>query len=325
MIASSLKTKEAPYQEAFVQHCETSPFVDGAIPWRCTPMQHEPFRADRGFDAELPSVTVVCPTYGGRHGFHGLLNYTFFSQSYPESKLDLLVLDDNSTGDSPLAQYWRSQSRVKYVRLEGVHTIGWKRNWLLGRAKGDMIVNFDDDDFYNHFYVRYMAEYLHNQRDSQVKLVQIASWVNVYPTPDHWGHVNEKRTFEAQCTEWPSVPMAFAWIYHRSVVSKCGFQTVNYGEETDFLECIHNTFGPRSMHRIGDANSQLIKVDTCGGSTSAGAFLRDPRRDKKFVTKDNMIAMYGHNAWSALHNLSLAHVDLAKCVRRQVVQRHKCT
>jgi len=285
-------------------------------------MRHERFFADIGLNNELPTVTVVCATYGGRHDLHGLLNYTFLSQSYPENKLNLLVLDDNSTRDSPLAKYWKQHPRVDYVRIEGVHPIGWKRNWLLAHAKGDMIVQFDDDDFYNTFYVRYMVEYLHKHRNLAVKLVKIASWVNVYPSPDHWTRYDGKLTFQAQCAQWPNIGFAFAWIYYRDVGSKCGFKSVDYDEESAFLDCLFHEYGSESVHQIGDANSQLIKVDTCSGLTSAGSI--SSRKIEDLITDNNMIAMYGQDAWNALHNLSLVHVDLAKCVGRRNIQRRKC-
>jgi len=332
-ITSALKTKLETDPQAFVEdtHCaKGETFTDGSIPWGCKPMRHESFFADNGLDAELPTITVVSATYGGRHDLHGLLNYTFFSQSYPESKLDLLVLEDNSTRDSPLAQYWSNHSRVKYVRIEGAHPIGWKRNWLLGRARGDVIVHFDDDDFYNTFYVRYMVEYLHKYRESQVKLVKIASWVNVYPSHDHWEQFNRKPTFEAKCAEWPDNGFAFAWVYYTDVRSKCGFEDVDYGEEDHFLECLLEKYSLDSVHQIGDVTSQLIKVDTCAGITSAGSLSRRAKIDRtadafdSIIADDDMIAMYGRSAWSALHEFGLAHVDLANCVGRKDVQRRRC-
>jgi len=296
-------------------------FVDGQIPWGCA-AQSEPFSPDWAKTPQLPTVTVVCPTYSGRHRLHALLNHTFFSQTYPEEKLDLVILDDNTTEDSPLAEYWKQQSRVDYVRFEEAHSIGWKRNWLLQRAKGDMIVQFDDDDFYNKYYVRYMAEYLHEQQE--VKLVQIVNWVNVYPTPDHWEQYVEERTFEAQCAEWPSSPFAFAWIYYSDVRSKCGFKDEPYKEELPFLDCLQTNYGEPSIQRIGDAHAQLIKVDTCAGSTSWGSISRRSKIDgesvQNVIDEAKIIAMYGQDAWSALNNLSLAQVDMSKCVGRHNVE-----
>jgi len=327
---SALKAKPAFDASLEYNQCQTTGWIDGKIPWGCDNIQHETFVADERLEAELPTVTVVCPTFEGRHDFHALLNYTFLSQSYPESKLNLLVLEDDSTSDSPLAQYWREHPRIQYTRIEGRNTIGWKRDWLMRRATGDMIVHFDDDDFYNRFYIRYMAEYLHSQLHSGAKLAQVVSWVNVYPSAEHWDqHYSGPPKFVSQCADWAYNVFGFSWIYYRDVGSKCGFDPrANYGEEIEFSKCIewHWGRGRGALHRLGDPYSQLIKVDTCTGSTSAGAIAtaRHVSEPEGIVTEDTMIAKYGQDAWSALHALSLTQIDLGKCLGRRNVKKHEC-
>lgn len=304
-------------------------FFDGSIPWGCHPMRNGSFIPDSWLEPDLPTVTVIVATYGGRHDLHGLVNYTFSSQSYPESKLDLLILDDDSTEDSPLAQYWKQHPRVEYVRIEGKHPIGWKRNWLLGRAKGEVIAQFDDDDFYNTDYVRFMVEYLQKQRNRDLKLVKMASWVNIYPSSENFDQYSGKSTFDAACAEWPNNGFAFAWVYFRDVHPTCEFGNLAYGEEDQFLECLLDKYGYLSVHQIGDFSSQLIKVDTCAGITSQGAISRAWKKTQQpfafdTITEENLIGRYGQTAWRALNELGLAHVDFANCVGRDTKGTSTC-
>jgi len=285
----------------------------GSIPYGCSPMHHEPFVPDVKLEGTLPTVTVVVATFGGRHEFHSLLNYTFLSQEYPESKLDLLILDDNSTEDSPFASYWQQHPRVEYVRRADAHVIGWKRNWLLEHAKGDIIVQIDDDDFYNTHYVRFMVEYLQKHSDIGVKLVKMASWVNFIPARSNWKHYSGKATFESICTEFPNNGFAFAWAFSRDVGSQCQFQTVGYGEELSFMECLLDAYGSDSVHQIGDSGAQLMKVDLCNGITSMFAMLAFLPWVGTLIPDENMTSMYGQDAWSAVHDFSLSTVNMARC------------
>jgi hypothetical protein len=294
----------------------------GSVRWGCEKNpKPDPFVPDGTLEYKLPSVTVVVVTFGGRHRFHSFLNYTFFSQIYPESKLDLLILDDNSTSDSPLAEYWEKHPRVEYIRVAGEHVIGWKRNLLMRQAKGEIIVQYDDDDFYNKYYVRFMVEYLMKKQHENVKLVKMASWVNYIPDRTIWKNYSGQDTFESVCITFPNNGFAFAWAFYRNVVDACHFKTVAYGEELQFLTCLLDTYGDKAVHQIGDPHSQLLKIDRCDGITSMFALLAEFPPSWGSISAKSMETMYSPESWSAITNFSIAAVDMAKCTGRQLVNK----
>ncbi len=68
---------------------------------------------------------------------------TFLRQDYPH--LELLIVDD---GETSAAGAIPDDPRIRYERLDRRLTIGAKRNLACAQARGDVIVHWDDDDWY---------------------------------------------------------------------------------------------------------------------------------------------------------------------------------
>ena len=102
--------------------------------------------------ANKPFVAAITPTYG-RHKFLPWLIRMFNGQTYPQSRMCLIILDDSpeEIQDENLLKMLQ-QPNIKFVRhTESKLTIGAKRNKLNElaiEAGADIIVAFDDDDFY---------------------------------------------------------------------------------------------------------------------------------------------------------------------------------
>lgn len=93
---------------------------------------------------ELPNVSIVCVTRD-RRMFMPILKYSYMIQSYPEEKMELVIVDD---GDDPIEDTLIGVPNVVYVRLDEKKTIGEKRNIGISRAMYDIITFMDDDDVY---------------------------------------------------------------------------------------------------------------------------------------------------------------------------------
>ena len=93
---------------------------------------------------ELPDVSIVCVTRD-RRIFMPVLLYSYLIQSYPENKMELIIVDD---GDDPIEDTLIGIANVVYVRLDEKKTIGEKRNIGISRAMYDIITFMDDDDVY---------------------------------------------------------------------------------------------------------------------------------------------------------------------------------
>lgn len=92
--------------------------------------------------AALPLVTCIMPTCH-RRGFVPRAIEYFLRQDYPSR--ELLILDD---GSDPVADLVPADPRIRYTRLERRASLGAKRNLACGQARGDLILHWDDDDWY---------------------------------------------------------------------------------------------------------------------------------------------------------------------------------
>jgi O-antigen biosynthesis protein len=117
----------------------------GVIPLRHPVADPSPARAARApvaLRALDPLVTCVMPTCD-RRAFVPLAIRLFQRQDYP--RVELLILDD---GLDPVGDCVPGDPRVRYVRLNGRRSVGAKRNAACAEARGEIIVHWDDDDWY---------------------------------------------------------------------------------------------------------------------------------------------------------------------------------
>ena len=92
----------------------------------------------------LPFVSVCTPTFNRRPFIEAMIA-CFNSQDYPKERMEWIIVDDGSDlVEDMVAQH----PNVKYFKYDKKMTLGWKRNIMHEKAKGDIIVYMDDDDFY---------------------------------------------------------------------------------------------------------------------------------------------------------------------------------
>jgi glycosyltransferase involved in cell wall biosynthesis len=89
-----------------------------------------------------PLVTCLLPTCG-RRAFLPLALDRFLEQDYPAK--ELVVIDD---GPESVEDLVARVPGVRYVRLTGRRSIGAKRNAACAEARGEVLVQWDDDDWY---------------------------------------------------------------------------------------------------------------------------------------------------------------------------------
>lgn len=91
-----------------------------------------------------PFVSVVTPTYD-RHLFLPNLFRMFQLQTYPQDRMELVILDD-SPSPFDMTPY-REMSNVRYIYHPERLRLPRKRNMLNELARGDIIVAADEDDY----------------------------------------------------------------------------------------------------------------------------------------------------------------------------------
>jgi glycosyltransferase involved in cell wall biosynthesis len=91
-------------------------------------------------------ISVLTPTYN-RRNFMRIAIELFKAQTWPQSQMEWIVLDD---GTDQVEDLFTGMTNVVYISMgEGIKMkIGAKRNMLNAMAKGDIMVCMDDDDYY---------------------------------------------------------------------------------------------------------------------------------------------------------------------------------
>jgi len=99
-----------------------------------------------------PFVSCIMPTYNRRAFVPYAIRY-FLRQDYPNK--ELIVIDDGSDNIKDIIP---DNKHIRYYRLENRITLGAKMNLACGYARGELIVNWDDDDWYAERRLSYQME-----------------------------------------------------------------------------------------------------------------------------------------------------------------------
>ena len=146
---------------AMVHSGNTSRKGTSGVYWHTIPS--EPLRLMLGDDihfyrtpdtprtAAWPLVSCIMPTYNRRAFIPQALQH-FLQQDYPNR--ELLIVDDGSDAVGDLAE---NLAGVRYLRLPSRKSIGAKRNLACQQARGEIIVHWDDDDWYSSDRLRYQV------------------------------------------------------------------------------------------------------------------------------------------------------------------------
>jgi glycosyltransferase involved in cell wall biosynthesis len=92
--------------------------------------------------ATRPLVSCIMPT-ADRRAYVPLALAAFAAQSYPN--LELIVVDD---GTDAVRDLMPGDPRVRYIRSPARRSIGSKRNLACAEARGEVLIQWDDDDWY---------------------------------------------------------------------------------------------------------------------------------------------------------------------------------
>jgi hypothetical protein len=135
---------------------------------------------------ELPDVSILTITKD-RRVFMPLAKYSYMIQSYPEEKLEWVIVDD---GDDPIEDTLIGVANVNYVRCEKGMTISQKRNLAVESAMYDTLLVMDDDDVYPNNSVLQRVAMLQKEPAKQCgfcttipcyDITQFSSFMNVPP------------------------------------------------------------------------------------------------------------------------------------------------
>jgi glycosyltransferase involved in cell wall biosynthesis len=91
-----------------------------------------------------PFVSICTPTFN-RRPFIPIIIQCFLQQDYPLDRVEWIVIDD---GTDKVGDLFLKVEQVKYFSYDQKMTLGKKRNLMHEKAKGDILIYMDDDDYY---------------------------------------------------------------------------------------------------------------------------------------------------------------------------------
>jgi glycosyltransferase involved in cell wall biosynthesis len=126
-----------------------------------------------------PFVSILTPTYN-RRAFIPQLIQCIKHQTYPRARLEWVILDDGADSVWDLLAPHKDTLNIQYIRSEEKLNIGAKRNRLHAAARGEILVNMDDDDYYPPERVAYAVNTLRSSR----RAICGSTTLNLYFTDD---------------------------------------------------------------------------------------------------------------------------------------------
>jgi glycosyltransferase involved in cell wall biosynthesis len=216
-----------------------------------------------------PKYSIVTPTHG-RESKLRLQHRGVSEQS--ERDFEWLILDD-SPEPSPYFSML-TDDRVRYRHLPQRISIGAKRNLLNEQARGDIIVHFDDDDFYSKDYLATMSRCF----EAPIDMAKMSGWYiysQVYRELGYW----DLTQMPGLHLCWSKEPMSsvvfgddyakgngpkallgfgFCYAYRRKTWEKAKFPDQNFGEDYSFIESVLAAGG--RLHQFPDTIGICVHV-----------------------------------------------------------------
>jgi glycosyltransferase involved in cell wall biosynthesis len=166
-----------------------------------------------------PLASCIMPT-ADREVFVRRALRCFLRQDYP--RLELIVVDDGAHAIEPSLP---DDPRIRYVRLDPRQSIGAKRNLACSRAEGEIIVHWDDDDWYPPWRVRTQVRAL---LDRPADVCGTSRLLFFEPATE--------RAWEYRYTSSPGWLAGTSLAYRKSLWERGKFQDIQIGEDLRFLQ-----------------------------------------------------------------------------------------
>jgi len=187
--------------------------------------------------------------------------------------------------DTSLKPMHFSDARITYIHDEGIMTIGQKRNRLIEKSSGDVIVHFDDDDYYAPTYLDQIINHLkkasfftfHSWFSYDSKTGQFFYWDTEERSVTRYSvnALSGSRIREIELGADLQVQndrlnykgrtgYGFSFAYTKEVAAHCVFKSIDFGEDHHFYEDVEasgfviNTCADRrgeAIHVIHESNT----------------------------------------------------------------------
>lgn len=166
-----------------------------------------------------PHVSCIMPT-ANRPNYVALAIEHFLNQDYRNA--ELVIIDD---GKESVRSVLPDHRRIKYFYTAPLGSIGNKRNYACERAQGEIIMHWDDDDYYAY---DWMNRQLKALEESQADIVGLNKIVFFSPlVKKYWDYADTNTA-----RPWLS---GATMAYRKSFWEKHPFKDLNIGEDYDYI------------------------------------------------------------------------------------------
>lgn len=177
-----------------------------------------------------PKLSLIMPT-GDRSLFVRRAIEYLHDQTYRGSPVELVIVDG---GRRPLALHRlhvSPRAAVNILRVDSTTKIGERRNLAVDAARGDLIVHWDDDDFYAPDYLASVVTWWEGQGSTCVELGGMCQFYHY--------HAYKKRGWRSHLWEQIDRPYGASFVYPKYAWKALGgFAPLQLGEDNDFYQRI---------------------------------------------------------------------------------------
>ncbi len=182
-------------------------------------------------------VSAICPTYNRRRYLPSSIAQ-FLNQTFKNA--ELVIVDDSTESVRDIVPV---HPRIQYIRSEEYIPTGAKRNLCCEKARGEIIVHWDDDDWQSPERIQDQVSKLERSRKSVIWYSNVLYW-------------NEEKKFACRC--FPATvgraPHGATFCYKRSWWEQHKFNNNVVGEDTSFGMDAHRM----QQATVFDAGTMLV-------------------------------------------------------------------
>jgi glycosyltransferase involved in cell wall biosynthesis len=228
---------------------------------RLKPLEPAQYRSAHPRMSSHPVVSIITPT-ANRHAFLPAIAQCVLNQTVA---WEWLVHDDSPEPSRFMIDLCAADPRVRYVHHDGPRgTIGAKRNFLIGQARGELIAHFDDDDYYA---PHYLADMIRIKQENAAHLIKLSDFYVYAPHADFFGYSDLNTTpGEHFLLTWEGVSrvdIKREWEVGHNLVVLYGFSCV-YDRDIalgDVYENVDIYEDDKFMRKLIDDQRKIIAVD----------------------------------------------------------------
>ena len=196
-----------------------------------------------------PQVSLITPSFNRQK--YLIWQYNNLKKQSIDN-FEWLILDDSENK----SDYFTNliDERVRYLYTNGRTSIGVKRNLLIEKAKSDIIMHIDDDDYYAPCYIEKMMSSL-NKGFDLVKLSGFFLYNTIYKRFGYWDLYQK----EGRCEVWSDKPIrsymftkknnkflndlekngyGFSFLYYKKLAIDYPFEPINCFEDNKFINSL---------------------------------------------------------------------------------------